>query len=171
MPKPTRIIVSCDSKFYRGRPVNVKKTCIVFTSAATISASYGSHVALSQHPLSSLFRCVKWPSVGRRISEHCNRGCISPRIAIQSVSPVVIRYWSANQKKIFKKSAFVCHKRLCSLLFLQLFTRLRFCRKPESNKIERVILKTLFLSRSRNKGRRKAARYSSRKAVRTCETK
>jgi len=51
MEKQTPIVVSCDSDFYRGRPVAYEENVEFSTSAE----SYGSHIAHSRHLLSFLF--------------------------------------------------------------------------------------------------------------------
>jgi len=54
LPKSTWMIISGDLDLYQGRPVRYGKTWEFCTSAATISASNGSHVVLSQHTLNFL---------------------------------------------------------------------------------------------------------------------
>ena len=57
----TRIVVSCDPKFYWCRPVGYGKNVEFCTLVAKVTLSYSSHVALSQHLLSFLFirHCVR----------------------------------------------------------------------------------------------------------------
>jgi len=73
MPKPTRIVISSDPKFYWEGQLD-SENVEFWTSAAIISASCGSHVLLSHHhswasccifslPLSSLFFCLRYKRV------------------------------------------------------------------------------------------------------------